>query len=187
MNTKISASYSIHPFIFIIILAHITADQLENMIQFNTPTFPTLQAERLTGQTVTFPDDLTEEVNILIVAFDQKAQQLVDSWGRLILAKYEPQPNISYHEVPMISGWYRPMAGQIDRWMRQGIPAQYHENTVTFYGNRAPYMRELRMTRRNSCYVFVLDRKGQIVYRAEGMMDGKKERKLRAIINAMLS
>ena len=121
--------------------------------------FPRLKGKTLTGKEVTFPDDLQNEVNILILVFKREAQKVVDTWAGLILSEYEPKPNISYHEVPMMSIVYKPISSQIDKWMKGGIPGDYHENTVTFYGDRSPYMKQLGMTDKDSCYVFVLDKK----------------------------
>ena len=145
-------------------------------------TFPTLSGETLTGDKKTFPDDLKNKVNILILVFNEPAQYKVDTWAKMILSEYEPLEEVSYHEVPMLSGWYKPLAWQIDRWMRDGIPDKYHGNTVTFYGNRKPYIMQLGLTDENSCYLFVLDDHRHILHRSEGIMDTEKENKLRSII-----
>ena len=149
--------------------------------------FPRLTGETLTGRKVTLPDDLDRQVNLLILVFSENAQYKVNTWARMILADYEPLEAVSYYEVPMLSGWYRPMAWQIDGWMRQGIPKQYHENTVTFYGDRTPYIEQLGMPDKNSCYLFVLDDQGSIVYRSDDIMSPAKEAKLKAILNKLLS
>jgi len=84
--------------------------------------FPVLTAEKLSGEKITFPDDLEQDVNILILVFERNSQKLVDTWAEIILKEYEPKPNIQYYEVPMISYWYKPIGWQIDNWMRDGIP-----------------------------------------------------------------
>lgn len=147
--------------------------------------FPTLQAESLDRNPITFPDDLDQKVNILILVFEQQAQRKVDTWASIILNEYEPQEDISYYEVPMISTWYYPISWQIDNWMRGGIPSQYHKNTTTFYGNRKPYFEALNMTDISSCYTFLLDESGHICYRWEGAMDAAKESEFRLAIETM--
>ncbi len=144
--------------------------------------FPQLKAQSLQKETIIFPDDLKNKANILILVFEQDAQRLVDTWAEVILADYEPRPDVSYHEVPMISGWYRPIGWQIDNWMRDGIPENLHDNTTTFYGNRRPYFEELNMNDIDSCYLFLLDREGYIRFRAEGPRDEEQEAALRTAI-----
>ncbi|MEM6629712.1 MAG: hypothetical protein AAF694_08565 [Bacteroidota bacterium] len=148
--------------------------------------FPHLKAETLKKQEIVFPKDIRKEVNILVLVFEQRAQSLVDTWADIILTEYEPQGNISYHEVPMISGWWFPISWQIDNWMRGGIPEQYHSNTATFYGNRKPYFQALEMDNPKSCYVFVLDKMGFIRFRAEGVRTPEKELPFRKAIGALL-
>ncbi len=147
--------------------------------------FPNLKAETLSGDKIVFPDDLDHEINILILVFEQKSQRLVDTWAEIILKEYEPKEEIQYYEVPMISYWYAPIGWQIDNWMRDGIPQEYHDNTTTFYGNRKPYFEELNMPDKSSCYLFILDREGYIRFRTEGERDEEKEVAFRKAIEKL--
>ncbi len=145
--------------------------------------FPELTAEKLSGEKITFLDDLNHETNILILVFERNSQKLVDTWAEIILKEYEPQSNIQYYEVPMISYWYKPIGWQIDNWMRDGIPEDYHDNTITFYGNRQSYFEQLDMPDKSSCYLFILDQEGYIRFRTEGARDSLKEEAFRAAMN----
>ncbi|HAA13470.1 MAG TPA: hypothetical protein DCE41_17975 [Cytophagales bacterium] len=149
--------------------------------------FPTLKAETLSRKTVVFPTDLRGKANILILVFKQDAQRLVNTWADIILDEYEPQVEITYHEVPMISTLYKPIGWQIDNWMRGGIPDQWHDNTATFYGDRGPYYEQLNMTEQRSCYVFVLDDKGTIRYRAEGPKSLEAEKEFREAVATLIN
>ncbi len=144
--------------------------------------FPRLEAKQLDREPVVFPDDLTGDVNILILVFEQKSQELVDTWADIILDEFEPQAGISYYEVPMISTWWKPISWQIDNWMRGGIPEDFHDNTATFYGNRTPYFELLDMKDISSCYLFVINAEGRIVHREEGPRAPDKERRFRQAI-----
>ncbi|MEL6535867.1 MAG: hypothetical protein AAFQ98_10670 [Bacteroidota bacterium] len=147
--------------------------------------FPTLEAETLSKEEITFPTDLEGKANIIILVFKQEAQKLVNTWADVILEEYEPLAEISYHEVPMISTFYKPIGWQIDNWMRGGIPTQWHDNTATFYGDRSPYFQKLNMTEQRSCYVFVLDEEGIIQFRSEGPRNPTDEAKFRQIITTL--
>jgi len=147
-----------------------------------TMRFPELTAETLSGEKITFPDDVNAQVNILILVFEQNSQELVDTWAKIILDEYEPQADISYYEIPMISYWWKPIGWQIDNWMREGIPKDYHDNTATFYGNRSPYFDTLEMNDKSSCYLFLLDKEGNIFFRTEGPRTPQKEATFRQAI-----
>lgn len=144
--------------------------------------FPKLEAKSLTREKIIFPDDLSDPVNILILVFKQDAQRIVDTWAKIILEEYEPQANISYYEVPMISTWWVPISWQIDNWMRDGIPEDFHDNTTTFYGDRGPYFEQLNMKDKDSCYLFILDSEGYIRFREEGPRNPAKEQAFRKAI-----
>ncbi len=148
--------------------------------------FPTIKANTLTKEKITIPEDLNGEVNIIILAFEQKAQRIIDTWANIILKEYEPQENITYYEVPMISGWYLPMGSQIDNWMRGGIPEEYHDNTATFYGNRQYIFEGLNIQDKSDCYLFVLDEKGVIHYRTAGGISPVKEKEFRKSVTDLL-
>ena len=147
--------------------------------------FPDLTAETLSRQKVTFPGDLNGDANILILVFKQNAQRLVNTWADIILPELDPQPNITYHEVPMISTLYKPIGWQIDNWMRGGIPNEFHDNTATYYGDRSAYFKALDMPKRGSCYVFVLDSEGIIRYRYEGPRTSEAEEEFRAVVQQL--
>ncbi|MEL6674785.1 MAG: hypothetical protein AAFR61_21435 [Bacteroidota bacterium] len=148
--------------------------------------FPTIQLKTLTRKPLTVPKDLTQKVNIVILVFEQQAQLKVNTWASVIFKEFEPQASISYHELPMMSGWYAPMAWQIDNWMRDGIPQDYHANTATFYGDRSPLLRKLEITDRSDCYVYILDQTGRIRFQSQGNMTPEKEQAFRAAVQRLL-
>lgn len=67
---------------------------------------------------MTFPTELEGDAHILILVFRQRAQRIVNTWADIILPELEPQEGITYHEVPMISTFYRPFRNGIDSGMR---------------------------------------------------------------------
>lgn len=128
-------------------------------------TFPTLSGNSLARDRVTFPDAVHGELAVLVLVFKQGAQPIVNTWTDYVTSHH---PTVRYFEIPMISSFYKPFSGFIDGGMRGGVPQGLHDNTVTFYGDREPYFRELMMPKRESCYLFLLDREGVIRYLAEG-------------------
>jgi len=149
--------------------------------------FPDIKAKTLEEKEVLLPENANKEVNIIFLLFEQNAQLHVNTWAEVILEKYEPKMNVSYYEVPMMSGFYRFMSGQINQWMRDGIPEEYHDNTACFYGNRNPVFEALNITDKSSAYLFVLDQKGFIHFRTEGSRSDQKESALRVAIQTLLS
>jgi hypothetical protein len=130
--------------------------------------FPTVAATTLAGRPVTFPDAVVGQVGLLFVAFRQRAQADINTWVTPLIGTYLDSADVAYYEIPMISGGYRWVSGWIDGGMRGGVPGDLHDRTATYYGPRATFYAEMNIGDRSRPYLFVLDRAGRVVHRADG-------------------
>jgi ATP10 protein len=130
--------------------------------------FPTIRAKTLAGQCVTFPDALAGRVGIVFVAFQQSAQSQIDTWLDPVISDYLNKKDVSYFEIPMISGSYRLVSRLIDSGMRSGVPDSLHARTATFYGERSAFFKTMGITDSTRAYLFVLSKDGRVVYRTSG-------------------
>ena len=149
--------------------------------------FPDLTVERLNREEITLPNALTQEANILILVFERGSQFKVDSWAEFIISDHEAKPEVSYHEIPMISSFFKLASGWIDNGMRSGINPKLHDNVATFYGDRDPYFEGLQMSDKSSVYVFILDKEGIIRYREEGMVTAQKRQEFEEVLFQLTS
>lgn len=148
--------------------------------------FPELTATTLADRAITFPTDLESKASIIIIAMERNTQKLVDTWTPFILENYGKNEEVSFYEVPMISGWYSWMSGFIDGGMRSGIDQSFHDNTATFYGDRSRYIKQLNMKDKSDCYIFILDETGTIRYNSSGNMTDEKQKQLSEIMDSVL-
>lgn len=125
--------------------------------------FPTVTGESLAGDEVTFPDDVTGEPAVLIVAYVQDAQFDVDRW---LLGLAQLDTPASIHEVPTIDGWLPTMfGGFIDDGMRRGIPEEDWRAVVTVYGDDAELITSWTGTDRpRNARVLLLDPDGRVAW-----------------------
>jgi hypothetical protein len=130
--------------------------------------FPTIRAKTLAGRCVVFPQETAGKVGVIFVAFEQGAQQDINTWIDPLIASYLESPDVEYYEIPMISTAYRPVARFIDGGMRGGVPADLHDRTATFYGDRSRFFSAAAITDQTRPYLFVLSRSGRVVYRTDG-------------------
>jgi hypothetical protein len=149
--------------------------------------FPEMEVETLHEREITLPQALNGQVSVLTLAFEMDAQDTIDTWAHFLKKEYGMDAPLKYMEVPMISGAYWPVSGFITGGMRDGIDSTMHDNVATFFGNRTPYFEQLKMPRRNSCYVFVLDREGVIRFTAEGAITPEKKARIAEVINELLA
>lgn len=148
--------------------------------------FPELKATTLKNNEITFPNDLNVKASVIIIAMERNTQKKVDTWAPFILKNYEKKEEVRFYEVPMISGWYSWMSGFIDGGMRSGIDPSFHDNTATFYGNRSPYIKQLKMEDKSDCYVFILDQAGIIRFNTSGEMTDEKREQFSEVMNNLL-
>ena len=148
--------------------------------------FPIVETKTLNNERLVLPKDLNKKANIIILAFVQEAQVDVNTWADIILREYEPKEAVSYYEVPMMNGFYRPFQKYIDNGMRSGIPDKLHDNTATYYGPRRDIFKYLDIEDRSTCYVFLVDEKGYVRFRAAGAMSDSSEYGFRKTINGLL-
>ncbi len=142
--------------------------------------FPTITAKTLANRCVTFPDETAGRVGVIFVAFEQGAQSDIDSWVEPMIKDYLTNDEVSYFEIPMISGLYKPVSRFIDGGMRGGVPTDLHDRTATFYGKRAAFFSQMKIEDTTRAYLFVLSRSGRIVHRASGRSSPKLVAEARA-------
>lgn len=132
--------------------------------------FPQLEGRDLEWRDRRIPEDLAGSPRVLIVAFKQWHQKVVNSWvealerdARLVA------PGMQIYEVPTIGARWSRWRDGIDGGMVRAIPDRgVRERTITVYTRLAPVVRGLGLRDRGSVAVFVLGDDGSIRARAVG-------------------
>lgn len=131
--------------------------------------FPLIRGRSLAGTEVTFPDDLSGKVALVVVAMERSAQPMVDSWISPFREAFAGEEGYAWYEVPVIDrviGVF--LSGMIDAGMRAGIPPAAHGSVVTVYGSARAIMDSLGIADRSTASAFLLDREGTVRMRGEG-------------------
>jgi ATP10 protein len=149
--------------------------------------FPTVSAKTLAKRCVRFPDETKGKVGLVFVAFEQGAQQDINSWVDPFIGDVLNNDAVSYYEIPMISGSFKPVSRFIDGGMRGGVPKDLHDRTATFYGKRADFFQSMAITNQSRAYLFVLSRNGRIVFRTDGPATTEKILAARNALEAELA
>lgn len=154
----------------------------------HNPLFPTLSSTALDGRKVTLPDDCTDHVTLVFIAFRREAQSMIDSWAEPFEEVFGADPRVLVYEVPMIGSLTgRLMGGFIDAGMRSGIPDARHRYVVTWYGNSERYKNILGMDDLSAAYLFLLDKNGRIRWRGKGFSDSISLQELIGMTRTLLS
>lgn len=124
------------------------------------------------------PDDANGKVTLIAVAFIRSAQSMLDSWIEPFEREFGENNRFTVYEVPMINAAWKVFSWFIDSGMRGGIPAEKHNNVITFYGDYSEYQQVLGMENPNFAYVFLLDRQGTIRWKGQKYAEPETEKAL---------
>ena len=149
--------------------------------------FPRLTASNLEKRTFTLPDDFEGSRNLLLVAFQREQQKQVDTWLREMRQFEELDSEFRYYELPTIQSTNRLVRWFIDTGMRRGIPDQKaRSRTITLYIDKQPFLKALGIADENRIYCFLVNRSGQVLWRAEGEFDDSKAVSLRQYLQSLM-
>ncbi len=136
---------------------------------------PTVTGTDLMGEEQTFPNCLTKEKTILVVAFLQWQQVLCDEWYRNIEKEMKSNSNLAYYEVPTISELNPLTRWFIYRGMRGGITdEEMRRQVVTLHIDKEPFKKSLQIDTEQTVHVFVVDKTGKILLQQKGPWNDEK-------------
>jgi lysophospholipase L1-like esterase len=142
--------------------------------------FPPLSAETLERRSVSLPGDFAADRSLLLVAFQHKQRALVDSWDRRAEEFRAAAPGLAVFEIPTIGKMSRMTRWFITSGMRRGIPdAAARDHTITLFIDKAPFKRALKIEDENTIYALVVNRSGEVLWRASGAYEDAKGKSLR--------
>jgi hypothetical protein len=122
--------------------------------------FPTIQGEKLSGESVTLPDYYLGKPILLLVGYEQESQFDIDRW---MLALLQLKVNITVIEVPTIESLGARLAKSfINEGMRRGIPQEDWGAVVTVYNDAAKIREFLGNEGGRNAHVALLDSEGKL-------------------------
>jgi hypothetical protein len=146
----------------------------EDAMEASQGTFPELKASNLQNKTLSLPGDFAGERNLVLIAFQRKQQENVDTWLRE-MKRFVSLPDFHYYELPTISKLNPIARWFINRGMRSGIPdPEARARTIALYIEKAAFKKALNLPDENQIYAILVDRTGRVYWRAEGDFDEAK-------------
>ena len=134
-----------------------------------TSTFPTVEGSSLSKAKHRLPGTLEHDLNLLLIAFQQRQQGDVETWVPFagdLAAEFE---GFGAYELPVIPRRYRPVAGFIDGGMRAGIPdPDVRAATITLYIDRNAFMASLDIADTEGIVPMLVRPNGEILWRTTG-------------------
>jgi len=147
--------------------------------------FPTVSGSNLHRKTLTLPQDFEGEFNLVLIAFQQWQQTQVDTWIPFAKQLEDAHPGLWYYELPTIRQLNVLARTFINEGMRAGLPDPVvRERTITLYLDKDEFRQALQLPHEDHIYVLLLDRQGQVLWRAEGAFTPEKGGSLKTRLEA---
>ncbi len=141
--------------------------------------FPQVEGDNLEGRSFLLPNDLEEDLNLMIIPFKRSQQALVNQWVPFLEEIKEKYNFFEFYEIPTLNSTYKLMSFVIDGGMRSGIPDKdTRERTITLYINKNPFKESLGIEDENTIYLFLIKRSGKILWSTKGGYTQKKSKEL---------
>lgn len=169
------------------LLSRVSVGESRLQIPEQQATFPTVSGYNLEREERVFPRDFTGDLNLVIVPFQQRQQQDVNTW---IPAARELEAQVAgfiYYEMPTIYQLPSLSRTFINEGMRAGIPDQTsRERTVTLYLDKEVFKQALGIQSEETIHLFLCDPEGRILWRAKGAYSPQNGEDLVAAIEGAL-
>ena len=149
--------------------------------------FPVVTGTNLLRQKLSLPAGFKGELNILIIAFHQWHQSLVDTWIPAADQTARNAPPVWYYELPVIQGMNPLSQMFINEGMRAGIPnLATRERTITLYLDKRSFREALEIGDEATIHILLTNRLGDILWRESGAYTPEKGRALLQAIDELL-
>jgi hypothetical protein len=145
---------------------------------------PTLKAKRLDQQSVVLPHSLEADRTLVLVAFRRTQRDEIDSWIRgLDLHQNSP---IAWFKMPVLDdpGSEVARSNIESRLLERHQTESDRSRLVPVFTNREAFLRAAAMSDAEHAWVLVLNRKGEVLARAQGAFDQQKAEALRETLLA---
>lgn len=150
--------------------------------------FPIIKAENLNKEEVEIPSQLTGNPRLLVVAFQQWHQRVVDSWVPYLTQLVDEFPEFDFYELPTIRKMNFLYRRFIDGGMRAGIPSrETRRRTVTLYINKEHFRQALKIDSEDTIYLYLIDSEGEVIWQSDREISREKALSLRKAISEMHS
>jgi len=151
------------------------------------PHFPIVSGFNLERQEFEFPRDFEGELNLVIVPFEMRQQEDVNTWVPTAQELERSFPGFVYYELPTIYRLPTLSRTFINEGMRAGIPDQKaRERTITLYLDKEAFKEALGIESEEVIHLFLVNQEGDILWEGEGVYAEDKAEDLASAVQENL-
>lgn len=134
------------------------------------PHFPVVSGFNLERQEFEFPRDFEGQLNLVIIPFEMRQQEDVNTWIPAVQELERTFSGFVYYELPTIYKLPTLSRTFINEGMRAGIPDQKaRERTITLYLDKEAFKEALGIESEEVIQLFLINQAGEILWEGEGV------------------
>ncbi|MFO7943047.1 MAG: hypothetical protein R6U51_01925 [Anaerolineales bacterium] len=156
-------------------------------VTWEDPHFPVVSGFNLERQEFEFPRDFEGELNLVILPFEMRQQEDVNTWVPTVQELERSFPGFVYYELPTIYKLPTLSRTFINESMRAGIPDQKaRERTITLYLDKETFKEALGIGSEEVIHLFLVNQEGDIFWEGEGVYAEDKADDLKSAVQGNL-
>ena len=144
---------------------------------------PFLEGYNLQGIEIPLPYYKKGEIRICTLVLAASVKREAREWTTHIRETFKENPEIHYFEIRYFSQLYKPFADRVNERIKSKSPMELHPHIVTAFEDKSTFCKKAGITQKNTCHLFVLDRKGLVRFWTKGPSTLEKQRDLMAEIH----
>jgi len=147
------------------------------------PMFPNVQGSDLTGRSFRLPHDFEGNLNIALIVFTDYQQRSADTWLPAVKGLAVRYPQLVAYELPVVPDYGLAQRMFLDGIMRAFITdTATRKATITLYVDQAEFCNAAGLPGMETIYTLLVDRAGQILWRAAGVYTREAGADLESVI-----
>ena len=150
-----------------------------------TAVFPTISAYNLAKAKLNLPSDFAARFDLLLISFQPEQQTQIDSWMPVAQALQHTNFDFRWYRMPVSASenilfqWWDNSSMRSDETDPETYPW-----IVPLYVDVKSFRRSLKIPTTHAISVVLVDKQGQVLWRAEGAMTPAARTSLIAAVNA---
>lgn len=151
--------------------------------------FPAIEAEDLNGKSYQVPAGFNEKPLILGLAFSKDAQKAMRTWITPVYRQFMDDSGLSSmiydvdtYMLIAFTGAKRAAAKRASKMIKESTEEGFYSQVLLHKGSFKPFRENLKISDKDSFYLFVLSAQGDVMYYVTGRYTEKKFDKIDMVL-----
>lgn len=148
---------------------------------------PVIKGKTVAGTVLEIPKDTTGKITLYSMGFSQASSKKSEVWFKNILSKYNTNKDMGFYALPMIGDnfLFKAVGPMMENSMRKKFKKEDQEHAMIVYENLEPIKKYINYNDKEDTYIYLTDKKGHIVWSAQGDFNTTKFNQLDDVIKAI--